>query len=564
MQPTETYNVSRRALDIEDYIDILRRHKGWIFGPFLFTLVVSVVGGYLWPEQYISKGIIKVEPQQVPESLVQATMSHDMLDRINSMLENVESVNQLTEIITTFNLYLKERSREPLVDVIDEMKNKIHIDPLGQNTNRQVPAFAVSFSYSDRHQAQKVVQELMSRFLNESKRTQSNTTFQSAEFMKDLADTAQKELDGIEDRLAAYKIQNNGRLPEQASNNYSKLQSLETRQQSLATQVNAYSQNKMFVEQQLSLYTKQANEMAQAKSEPVSVAAAAAAAQQQKSARLQRADAEVEGWANTLRQLQQKFTDNYPDVKTAREELATSEKKRDQIIQEEKEEFAKIDTKKDVAPGKPPAASTVASLKDSQDREATIQRMQVNIAQYDNQIEQLNAESKLVKQEINLLQGRLDSVPQSEKEYDDLRRERDIKMAQYEENKKGLAKAQVQKEMENRNEGENLQILDGASLPETATYPNHPLVIAIGAGIGLMLGIVIAGAREMKDTSLKNLKDVRAYTQMAILGSIPLLENDFVVRRRRRLAWLGWTTACLASVVLMAGSVVYYISTKGQ
>src|SRR5580692_2800008 len=106
MQPNENYTISRRTLDIEDYIDILRRHKGWIFGPFLFTLVVSVVGGYLWPEQYISKGIIKVEPQQVPESLVQATMSHDMLDRINSMLENVESVNQLTEIITTFNLYL--------------------------------------------------------------------------------------------------------------------------------------------------------------------------------------------------------------------------------------------------------------------------------------------------------------------------------------------------------------------------------------------------------------------------------------------------------------------------
>ena len=84
------------------------------------------------------------------------------------------------------------------------------------------------------------------------------------------------------------------------------------------------------------------------------------------------------------------------------------------------------------------------------------------------------------------------------------------------------------------------------------------MVIAIGAGLGLLLGVVIAGAREMKDTSLKNLKDVRAYTQMAILGSIPLLENDFVVRRRRRMAWLGWTTACLVAVVTMVwiGSVL--------
>jgi hypothetical protein len=67
----------------------------------------------------------------------------------------------------------------------------------------------------------------------------------------------------------------------------------------------------------------------------------------------------------------------------------------------------------------------------------------------------------------------------------------------------------------------------------------------------------------MKDTSLKNLKDVRAYTQMAVLGSIPLLENDFVVKRRRRLAWLGWTTACLVAVVVMVGAIVYYESTRG-
>ena len=32
MQPNENYTVTRRALDVEDYIDILRRHKGWIFG----------------------------------------------------------------------------------------------------------------------------------------------------------------------------------------------------------------------------------------------------------------------------------------------------------------------------------------------------------------------------------------------------------------------------------------------------------------------------------------------------------------------------------------------------
>ena len=88
------------------------------------------------------------------------------------------------------------------------------------------------------------------------------------------------------------------------------------------------------------------------------------------------------------------------------------------------------------------------------------------------------------------------------------------------------------------------------------------MVILLGAGLGLILGISIAGFREMKDTSLKNLKDVRAYTQMSILGSVPLLENDFVVRRRRRLSWLSWSTACLGAAVVMSGSVVYYYVSR--
>ena len=48
MQPTDSFNVTRRTLDVEDYIDILRRHKSWIFGPFLLCVVASVVG-VLWP-----------------------------------------------------------------------------------------------------------------------------------------------------------------------------------------------------------------------------------------------------------------------------------------------------------------------------------------------------------------------------------------------------------------------------------------------------------------------------------------------------------------------------------
>src|SRR5579862_4627986 len=130
MQPTEGFGVARRALDVEDYIDIVRRHKGWIFGPFLFTVVASVVGLYLWPDSYVSRGVIKIQPQQLPQNMVQASVQQAMSDRINSMANEIESHTTLTSIIQTDGLYPRERGRQPMEEVIEEMKSNIKILPV--------------------------------------------------------------------------------------------------------------------------------------------------------------------------------------------------------------------------------------------------------------------------------------------------------------------------------------------------------------------------------------------------------------------------------------------------
>ena len=74
------------------------------------------------------------------------------------------------------------------------------------------------------------------------------------------------------------------------------------------------------------------------------------------------------------------------------------------------------------------------------------------------------------------------------------------------------------------------------------------MIIPIGAGAGFALGILLIGIREVRDTSLKNLKDARLYTQLPILGSVPLLENDVVVQRRKQVMWVSWATGTLVGL----------------
>ena len=261
MQPTEGFSVPRRPLDVEDYIDIVRRHRGWIFGPFLFTLVASVVGVYLWPDSYVSQAVVKIVPQQVPENMVQSAINQQMTDRINSMSQTILSRGVLTTIINNFGLYQRERQRMPIEDVIEEMKRNIHIFPVpnmgGAGSNRPVPAFVVQFSYENRYQSQRVVQDLVSRFMDENVRSRSAATFQTTQFMKDQLDQAKKELENIENQLTAFRMQNNGRLPDQVDANVRQLQALQAQVTYLATATSRAQQEKLQMETNIRIYKDQ-------------------------------------------------------------------------------------------------------------------------------------------------------------------------------------------------------------------------------------------------------------------------------------------------------------------
>ena len=80
-------SVPRRALDFEDYIDILRRNVRWIIGPAFAGIVVSTVVAYLMEDTYVSQAAIRIVPQQISGDIVRSINSQDVSDRINGMAQ---------------------------------------------------------------------------------------------------------------------------------------------------------------------------------------------------------------------------------------------------------------------------------------------------------------------------------------------------------------------------------------------------------------------------------------------------------------------------------------------
>ena len=68
---------------------------------------------------------------------------------------------------------------------------------------------------------------------------------------------------------------------------------------------------------------------------------------------------------------------------------------------------------------------------------------------------------------------------------------------------------------------DNVQILDGATLPEKPSSPNIKKNTAIGLILGLILGVMIAIFKELSDTTIKSQDDISNYFDLPVIGIIP-------------------------------------------
>lgn len=537
----------RRPLDVEDYIDIGRRQKAWIIGPALAGLVISVVAAFLWPDAYISQAAIRVLPSQVPEKLVPSNVNLEMSQHINSMASAILSRTMLTNIIQTHGLYRSELSRTPMQDVIEKMQRAIRVGEVREVQNRgrgPLSAFYISFEYENRYLAQRVTQDLAGRFISENVRTRANQARETTQFLTDQWLAAKQELEDLEKHRTEFRVRNVGRLPEELQTNLQTLRSLETQLGGVNDSISRIGQEKLLLESQLRIQQEQ---LAALSSAPDQLSASV------KSERLVQMEREILGLEANLSGLRERYRDVHPDIQALQAQIDVLKKMRNDLLKQGGQEKPEAEARQPL-----PAMQ----VRGGREMEASIARLQSQIQARDVELEERVKEQKQLRDMIKVIHSRLEARPVLEQQYADLSRDYDLARAQYDDLNRKMSQSEIATDLTNRNQGETLEVLDPASLPERPAKPNRLFIIGAGLGACLMLGVFAAGFREVKDTSLKNLKDARAYTDLPLLGTVPLLENDLVVRRKRRLVWLAWSAACVVGVLAMSGAIYYYYATK--
>src|SRR5271163_4351602 len=93
------------TLNYREYLAVAERRKWWII---LTTVAmfcfVAMIAQHL-PNVYRAETVVMVDPQQVPEKFVAATVSSSISDRLSTIKEQVLSPTRLGRLIETMNLY---------------------------------------------------------------------------------------------------------------------------------------------------------------------------------------------------------------------------------------------------------------------------------------------------------------------------------------------------------------------------------------------------------------------------------------------------------------------------
>ncbi|HVV45330.1 MAG TPA: hypothetical protein VHC72_08985 [Bryobacteraceae bacterium] len=522
---------------------------------------MSICIAFVLQNTYTSQATMRITPAHIPDNMVQSTIASTLGERIQTMQTEIESRAELSSIINDprLKLYTEEQKQKPLEDVIDDMRKAIHIDPVtAPGGAKNVVAFNIRFEYKDRFKAQQTVTALISKFEEQNQNTQKQDQDTVKDFVSDMLQKAKADLSDANDKLTAFKEGNAGKLPEDVQTNIARQQSFTAKIEGVMSKI--VDDKRMIAQYQIAKDTAQARldlfDQDQAALENLSAIPGSPAAQQNQD--LATLEKEISSLQLSIELLHKTHSDKYPPLRAMQQQLETFQTRYDQIT-------AKVAQKQaaDAAQAQKNEAGpkSLLAMKAAQQRtmiEQQIKGYQAQIKAMDDDIARLEKDKAEYQKESDEIERNLKEGTGIEAAYAQLTQAVNMAQTNYIELQKKNQTVDENGQLIERKAGEVLDVLDIASLPIEPTKPNRYLIIGAGFAISLILGLAMAGLQEARDTSLKNLKDVRAYTNLPVLCSIPLLENTMLVRRKRRLTYLAWASAVIVGAAAVSGAVVYY------
>ena len=528
---------------IGDYLSIAWRRKFLILIPFIIVISITVLTVFLLPPVYKSTGTILIESQQIPQELIQSTVTSFADERIQIIKQRIMTSQTLFGIIKKFNLYEKEIKKTARSEILEDMRNLIVIERVSANLRNQrrgasaLIAFTISFEHQSAAVAQKVANELVTLFLDENIKSRTARATETTEFLKKESDRLRSQMERMEEQIATYKQDNSGSLPENLRISLERVEEFKALLFNTEREMNSLKENKKLLAIELdsvksgtsktSLGSKQQSpqmELREMQNQYVALSARYGAAHPDVKAIKRKIKAfedeygslgdgselkaEVTQVKSEMAELTQKYSTEHPDVKRLKRKLKGLET----MLAEYKNR-----------PG------VVVNEQNPEYLQA-----KVRLESIDNNINSLKKSRLELEQMIAQLNTRINQTPQVERGLDALERDYDNTKIKYQEIKNKQLQAELAMSLEEEQKGERFTLLEPPLFPDKPVKPNRPKIFMLGLILSFISGIGVAGVAESLDGGIRGSLALATVTKMRPLVAIPYLttKQDVAVRKR--------------------------------
>jgi uncharacterized protein involved in exopolysaccharide biosynthesis len=123
--------------------------------------------------------------------------------------------------------------------------------------------------------------------------------------------------------------------------------------------------------------------------------------------------------------------------------------------------------------------------------------------------------------------------------------------------------ASLQVDRESNAQGETVRVVDPANLPQSPVAPKRVLLTALGAAIGLVIGLFIAGIFEIPRLfKIQNIEDAKHYTGLPVLASVPPLLSYNEKAWKARSYWMKVLMGTAAAITAIPVIVMVLQATR--
>ena len=513
--------------------DILRRRRLLALGAFAAVLAAAVSFATYLPDIYQGQALVLIE-RPVDENIVRAadTAPGELESRLHIIKQEILSRDRALVLINRFHLYPKLMKQGAVDDALNQMRSDVEVNPSGpEQVSGKVKtvSFTLKYTGDSAKTAADVANAIASFYVEQNESMRSQSALGTLQFLRQQLSEAKAQLDRQDAAITQFTSKYTGQLPQQVGIN-------------LATVERMNTQLRLNGEQQLRLI-EQREKLMEGLQDPTNVARA-----ENPDATPEMIDRlkQIEKSKDDLAQLLTRVTNKHPDVVRLQEQIADLE-------QQQKQDEAALQKKR--AAAQAAAAASTAAVEDAKaPRRRTIESI-------DGEIAKLKEEEQTIRATIASFEQRLEGAPEREQEYTLVTRDRQVAKDLYDSMLKRYDEAQLAASLETDRQGERFRVLENALPPEGPTGPNRMRLMLMGLLLAIAAGVAMALLAEQFDASFHGVDEVREFTSVPVLVSIPPIGP--VPFKRRLVAGLA-TVSAIALIALIATASAYLAHGNDQ